>query len=168
MRRERQARKVFKVPGKFGKEMMQLTSPDFPAQQRIPARHTCDDENLSPSLDWRDLPEATAELALTCEDPDAPRGTFVHWVVWGLDPSMTGVPAGAIPAGARQGRNDFGEVGWGGPCPPRGHGTHHYHFTLYALSQRLDLRDRASLGELRAAMRGTILAEATLIGTYER
>lgn len=147
---------------------MKLVSTEFKDQSRIPQRFTCEGEDISPPLEWSEVPEGSAALALTCEDPDAPRGTFVHWVLWGLDPSMGGLPVGEGAAGAGQGRNDFGRQGYGGPCPPPGHGTHHYQFTLYALRSPITLADGATIAELRQAMEGSVLAEAVLVGIYER
>jgi Raf kinase inhibitor-like YbhB/YbcL family protein len=114
------------------------------------------------------VPEGTLSLALTCEDPDAPRGTFTHWVIWNLDPTTGGIPAGEVPTGARQGRNDFGHVGYGGPCPPPGHGPHRYYFILYAVGREIALPEGATIAQLRTALRGVTLAEAELLGTYER
>jgi Raf kinase inhibitor-like YbhB/YbcL family protein len=146
-----------------------LRSPDFSDHGTIPERFTCDGEDAPPTLEWSDVPEGTAELALTCEDPDAPGKTFVHWIVWGLDPGSTGLDANSIPAGLRHGRNDFGNSAYGGPCPPPGHGTHHYHFTLYALGNPPSLSEGASMDEMRGALTTSgVLAEATLVGTYER
>ena len=149
---------------------MELTSPDFSDEATIPQRFTCDGDDISPALEWSGVPDGTAELALTCEDPDAPGKTFVHWVLWGIDPgSVQSLDAGTVPAGSRQGGNDFGATGYGGPCPPPGHGTHHYHFTLYAVREPISLSEGASIDELRAAIGDDgALAEATLIGTYER
>src|SRR2546426_810537 len=118
---------------------MRLTSPAFADGHPIPAHYTCDGANVSPELRWSDVPEGTLSLALTCEDPDAPRGTFTHWVIWNLDPTTGGIRAGEVPAGARQGRNDFGSVRYGGPCPPPGHGPHRYYFTLYAVGRAIAL-----------------------------
>lgn len=149
---------------------MELRSPDFSHQDAIPPRFTCDGENVSPALEWSDLPAGATELALVCEDPDAPGQTFVHWVLWGINPaSATGVGAGDVPAESHHGRNDFGDSAYGGPCPPRGHGTHHYHFTLHAVGESISLPDGASVDELRAAITDAgALAEATITGTYER
>lgn len=149
---------------------MELRSSDFSDQAAIPRRFTCDGDDISPTLEWSDVPGGTAELALTCEDPDAPGKTFVHWVLWGIDPgSVTSLDAGVVPAGSRHGRNDFGITAYGGPCPPPGHGTHHYHFTLYAVREPISLSEGASIEELRAAIGDDgALAEATLMGTYER
>jgi Raf kinase inhibitor-like YbhB/YbcL family protein len=104
---------------------------------------------------------------LTCEDPDAPSGTFVHWVAWGIDPS-SGRLAADDSSAIRQGRNGFGNNGFGGPCPPPGHGPHHYEFTLYALDQPIDLEAGSTIDALRSAIDGHIRATATLMGTYER
>jgi Raf kinase inhibitor-like YbhB/YbcL family protein len=147
---------------------MRLTSAAFADGQRVPTRYTCDGDNVSPELEWFEVPEGTVTLALTCQDPDAPRGTFTHWVVWNLSPAKGGLDAGEVPTGARQGVNDFGNVGYDGPCPPRGHGTHHYHFTLHAVPMELGLPEGSTIEDLRAALDGTALARAELVGTYER
>jgi Raf kinase inhibitor-like YbhB/YbcL family protein len=147
---------------------MKLTSPAFAHGQPIPPRYTCDGDNISPELRWSDVPAGTFTLALTCEDPDAPRGTFTHWVLWNLDPATGGIPAGHVPPGAGQGRNDFGHVGYGGPCPPRGHGAHRYIFTLYAVARVITLPGGAAITQLRDALLGATLADADLVGTYER
>ena len=147
---------------------MKLTSTAFTDQGRIPERFTCEGQDISPPLEWSEVPEGSVMLALTCEDPDAPRGTFVHWVLWGLEPSKGGLASGEVGPDAGQGSNDFGRRGYGGPCPPPGHGTHHYHFTLYALRDSISLPDGATIAELRQAMKGNVLEEAVLVGTYER
>lgn len=147
---------------------MQLTSDAFTDQGRIPDRFTCSGEDVSPPLAWTDVPEGTVDLAITCEDPDAPSGTFVHWVVWNIPPSTAGLGPGEIPPAAQHGRNDFGASTYRGPCPPRGHGTHHYHFTLHALGQALEAPRGARLAEVRRAMAGRVLATATIVGTFDR
>ena len=147
---------------------MKLTSPAFADGQALPARYTCDGEDVSPELQWTDVPDGTSSMALTCEDPDAPGRTFTHWVIWNLDPTMGGIPAGDVPKGARQGRNDFGRVGYGGACPPPGHGTHRYFFTLHAVSTEIGLPEGATIAQLRDALRDVTLADAQLLGTYER
>lgn len=147
---------------------MNLHSPAFADGERIPSRYTCDGVNVAPELRWSELPRGTMSLALTCEDPDAPRGTFTHWVAWNLDPATGGIGEGEVPPGMRQGRNDFGAVGYGGPCPPRGHGIHHYRFTLYALSTPIELSEGATIDELRRAIAGVTLARAELTGVYAR
>jgi Raf kinase inhibitor-like YbhB/YbcL family protein len=147
---------------------MKLVSPAFVDGQPIPPRYTCDGENVSPELHWSDVPDAAGTLALSCQDPDAPRGTFTHWVLWNLDPDKGELLTGEVPAGARQGRNDFGHLGYDGPCPPPGHGTHHYRFLLYAVMAEISLPDGATIADLSSAISGSVLAEAHLVGTYRR
>jgi Raf kinase inhibitor-like YbhB/YbcL family protein len=144
---------------------MDLTSPDFEDGQRIPERHTCDGDNEAPELHWSGVPSGVVELALTCEDPDAPAGVFVHWVAWGIDPGTGHLASGG---GAVQGRNGFGDVGYGGPCPPPGHGPHHYEFAIHGLREAIALEPGAGIEELRRAIDGTVVATATLTGVYER
>jgi Raf kinase inhibitor-like YbhB/YbcL family protein len=146
---------------------MDLTSPSFEEGGRIPREHTCDGDDAPPELLWSGVPSGVVELALTCEDPDAPGGTFVHWVVWGIDPSSGRIGADDGP-GIRHGRNGFGNSGYGGPCPPPGHGPHRYEFTLYALDQSIELEPGSTIEQLRSAIDGHVRATATLMGTYER
>jgi Raf kinase inhibitor-like YbhB/YbcL family protein len=151
---------------------VQLTSTAFAPGQAIPARHTCDGEDLSPPLQWSGIPDRAMSLALICDDPDAPAGTWAHWVLYGLPPATTelaeGVPASdTLPGGARQGINDFRRAGYGGPCPPRG-SPHRYFFRLYALEAPLDLPPRASKQDLLRAMEGHVLGQGELMGTYRR
>jgi Raf kinase inhibitor-like YbhB/YbcL family protein len=134
--------------------------------EAIDSRYTCDGEDISPALAWEGVPEGTAELALVVEDPDAPGGTFTHWLVYGLDPGETGLSEGAEPP-ALQGTNDFGAVGYGGPCPPGGE-THDYVFRLLALDAATNLESGASRDELLAAAEGHVLAEAQLTASYSR
>jgi Raf kinase inhibitor-like YbhB/YbcL family protein len=151
-----------------------LTCDAFGDGERMPARHTCDGDNLSPPLAWETPPEGAKELALICDDPDAPRGTFSHWVIYGMPPALTSLPA-AVPAmehppgvgGAKQGRNDFGAIGYRGPCPPGGK-PHHYHFRLYALDAATDLEPGATRGDLLQAMGRHIIAQAEVVGVYEK
>lgn len=147
---------------------MKLTSPAFDEGTPIPARYTCDGDDVSPELHWSDVPSSAVALAVTCVDPDAPRGPFTHWLMWNLDPAKGGLGAGEVPEGARQGRNDFGTVGYRGPCPPPGHGTHRYHFVLLALSQRLPLPDGAPIADLWRAMSAATLDQAEIVGLYAR
>jgi Raf kinase inhibitor-like YbhB/YbcL family protein len=151
---------------------MKLGSSAFQNGEDIPKRFTCDGENLSPSLAWSGAPAETRSFALLCDDPDAPRGTWRHWVVYDLPPDSAGLPEGAGNGGAKgltQGVNDFGEEGYGGPCPPHGHGTHRYHFRLLALSTAgLGLRAGASCRDVEHAAAGHVLAQATLVGHYRR
>jgi Raf kinase inhibitor-like YbhB/YbcL family protein len=147
---------------------IELRSPSFGDHQPIPARHAKDHDNLSPALAWSGVPEEAVELAVFCEDPDAPSGTFIHWVLAGLQPTATGLAEGEHPAGAVEGRNDFGEKGYGGPMPPVGHGPHRYVFRVYAASAPLGLTGTPSARELRRALDGKELASGTLVGTYQR
>jgi Raf kinase inhibitor-like YbhB/YbcL family protein len=151
---------------------MTITSSAFRSGQPIPVKYTCEGEDVSPPLQWSDLPAGVNRLSLICDDPDAPAGTWVHWVVYDL-PLTRGeltekVPTSqTLPDGAKQGRNDFKRVGYGGPCPPPG-GPHRYYFKLYALDTDLGLRSGATKRDLLRAMEGHILAEAQLMGTYQR
>jgi Raf kinase inhibitor-like YbhB/YbcL family protein len=147
---------------------MQLTSPAFTGGGAIPVRYTCDGDNISPEVHWAELPDDTVSLALICEDPDAPGGIFTHWLIWGLDPAKDGIGGGEVPAGSVQGRNDFGQIGYGGPCPPHGHGPHHYHFLVFALLKGVELGPGARRAEVLSAVKETTLAGADLVGTYER
>jgi Raf kinase inhibitor-like YbhB/YbcL family protein len=145
---------------------LSLTSSAFQHGAEIPARHTCDGEDLSPALVWSGVPDGTRSLALLVEDPDAPSGTFTHWLVWGIDPAAEALGEGeAAPV---EGSNGFGTAGYRGPCPPPGHGPHRYFFRLYALDVEVDLPAGASRAELEGALEGHVLAGAELIGRYER
>jgi hypothetical protein len=143
-----------------------LTSSAFANGEAIPSRYTCEGENLSPPLRWSGTPDGTRSLALVVDDPDAPVGTFTHWLAWGIDPEAGGLAEGQ-PAPA-EGRNDFRVIGYGGPCPPPGHGPHRYFFKLYALDSDLALPAGASRAELERALEGHVLARAELVGIYER
>jgi Raf kinase inhibitor-like YbhB/YbcL family protein len=148
-----------------------LKSSAFDAAQPIPPRYSRDGKNVSPELAWNESPAGTETLALLVDDPDTPKGVFTHWVIFNipgtLDGLPTGVPRGDHPADAgMQGRNDFGETGYGGPQPPTGK-PHHYRFTLYALDTTLPLRPGATKQQVLDAMRGHVLGQAQLIGIYE-
>jgi Raf kinase inhibitor-like YbhB/YbcL family protein len=143
-----------------------IESSAFEHAQALPNRYTCDGEDLSPPLRWTDVPEEARSLALVVDDPDAPSGVFTHWVAWGLDPGSDGLGDGE--AAPSEGRNDFGTVGYRGPCPPPGHGRHRYVFRLYALDGEIELASGAGKGELEQAMEGHVLTTAELVGTYER
>jgi Raf kinase inhibitor-like YbhB/YbcL family protein len=138
----------------------------------IPAKYTCSGADLSPELSWKDLPGGTQALALIMDDPDAPGGTFTHWVLYNLDSREKRLPE-SLPktdravAGAFQGRNDFGRLGYGGPCPPPGK-SHRYFFKLYALDSRLNIEAGATRKELELAMKGHMLGQADLMGTFKR
>jgi len=158
------------LPGEAGGplERLELTSPAFDDGDVLPARFAHDRENLSPPLEWSDVPPGTQELALLCQDPDAPSGLFTHWVLAGVDPTITAIDEGEVPPGSVAGLNDFGEARWGGPEPPRGHGPHRYVFRLCALDGELELGGGARAAEVDAAIRARWLAGAELVGTYER
>ncbi|GAC1371795.1 MAG: YbhB/YbcL family Raf kinase inhibitor-like protein [Actinomycetota bacterium] len=145
-----------------------LTSPSFAHNTPIPAKHTCDGENFSPALAWTDVPEGTVELVLLFEDPDAPGGTLVQWIVFGIDPKSTGFEEGKIPTGALGGKNDYGRTDWSGPCPPIGK-AHRYIFTLLALSGPSGLAQGASpRDDLPYALSGKVLGQTQLTGKYNR
>jgi Raf kinase inhibitor-like YbhB/YbcL family protein len=143
-----------------------LESSAFEQAQAIPSHYTCDGDDLSPPLSWANVPDEAQSLALLVDDPDAPRGVFTHWVAWGLDRGAGGLGEGEAPPG--EGRNDFGTVGYRGPCPPAGHGPHRYVFHLYALERDLHLDSEAGKSELAQAIDGHVLTVAELVGTYER
>jgi Raf kinase inhibitor-like YbhB/YbcL family protein len=144
-----------------------LRSPAFEDGKPIPRRHTCQGDDVAPAIGWTPPPAGTRSLALVVEDPDAPRGTFTHWLAWGIPPDAPGLAEGRLPP--REGRNDFGEAGWRGPCPPRGHGPHRYVFRLVALDTTLDdLAPGAGARDVDEAVDGHVLAAAELTGTFER
>ena len=150
-----------------------LKSPAFANGQAIPAQYTCDGENVSPPLQWSGAPAGTQSFVLLVEDPDAPSGVFRHWAVYNIPPERTALPEGpgqdARAVQLSQGINDFGHARYDGPCPPRGHGTHHYHFRLAALdTPRLALPPKATVAEIWRAAEPHILAEAELVRTYAR
>jgi hypothetical protein len=152
---------------------MNLTSPAFSEGETIPVRHTCDGEDVSPALALGNVPERTQSFALIVDDPDAPRGTWVHWVYYDLPGDTREIPEGAgahMPAeggGPRHGLNDFSRYGWGGPCPPPGP-AHHYELALYALDAPLGLPEGADKAAVVEAMRDHVLGEAKLMGRYAR
>ena len=145
-----------------------LTSPSFPAGAPIPTRHTGEGADISPPLAWTGVPSGTKELALICDDPDAPTPKpWVHWVIYGLPPSIEGLKEGHRGAGL-EGPNDSGGIGYSGPMPPKGHGVHRYFFRLYALDAPLKGSPGWTKVRLLAELEGHVLAEAELIGSYER
>ncbi|MFW5875508.1 MAG: YbhB/YbcL family Raf kinase inhibitor-like protein [Myxococcota bacterium] len=153
---------------------MKLTSPSFGHETEIPTKHTCEGQDVSPALEWSELPDGTESVALIVDDPDAPdprapKMVFVHWVLYNLPPGTGGLPEGvtALPEGTREGVMDFKKTGWGGPCPPIG--RHRYFFKLYALDETLpDLGPEATKDDVLKAMEGHILEEIHLVGTYEK
>jgi hypothetical protein len=148
-----------------------LTSHAFIEGAMIPRRFTCDGENISPPLVWTGVPSGARSLVLICDDPDAPAGTWDHWVVYNIPPAVTGLQE-AVPGktvldnGAVHGSNSWGRIGYGGPCPPGG--THRYFFKLFALDTLLDLKSGATTSQLLEAMQGHILAQGQLMGRYQR
>lgn len=151
---------------------LRLTSDAFSEGDAIPERYTCDGEDVSPSLAVDGVPEEAESMALIVDDPDAPNRTWVHWVLYGLPADTTAVPESVPPdpevlGGARQGENDFGDLGWGGPCPPAGE-DHRYVFHLYALEGTPELEAGASKQELLSAIEPVVAEEARLTGRYRR
>jgi Raf kinase inhibitor-like YbhB/YbcL family protein len=152
---------------------MRLSSTAFTEGSAIPRRHTCDGEDLSPPLEWSDPPLGTRSFALLCDDPDAPGGTWHHWAAYDIPADLTQLSQGAAHHAQRhsfkQATNDFQRLGYGGPCPPRRHGPHHYHFRLLALSvDHLAVGKSASCRDVGREARKHVLAEAALVGVYER
>lgn len=153
-------------------EGIKLTSPAFEDGKSIPIIYTCDGKDISPELVWNDPPEGTATFALICDDPDAPSGTWVHWVIYDIPDTARNLQASfpddpVLPDSIIQGRNSFGRIGYGGPCPPHST-THRYYFKIYALDVKLNLSGSLSKSELEKAMDGHILAEGQLMGKYGR
>ncbi len=147
---------------------LELRSPAFTGGAAIPAVYTCSGADISPPLSWSEPPAGTQSLVLTLTDPDAPAGTWVHWLLYNLPPQQRGLPENLTrpPAGSGTGRNSWGRTAYGGPCPPSG--THRYVFRLFALDRRLDFARPPDAGRLRRAMRGHILEQAELLGRYHR
>ncbi|MEW6354830.1 MAG: YbhB/YbcL family Raf kinase inhibitor-like protein [Planctomycetota bacterium] len=150
---------------------IKITSTAFEEGGMIPKKYTCDGSDVSPPLAWTGAPEGTKSIALISDDPDAPVGTWVHWVIFNIPPKTTGLPENVPPgpelsSGARQGETDFGRIEYGGPCPPSG--THRYYFRIYALDAMLDLESGATKAQLLAAMKGHVLAQGELMGKYRR
>jgi len=150
---------------------MEIKSPAFARGAPIPSTYTCDDKDISPPLAFEGIPQGTRSLALVADDPDAPGGTWVHWVAWNIPPAASSLPENVakkdrLPDGTRQGINDFQRAGYGGPCPPSG--THRYFFLLYALDATLDLPATTTRADLDRAMKGHILAQVETLGTFKR
>lgn len=147
-----------------------LASSAFDDGSGIPTRYTCEGEDISPELRWQDAPANTRSFALIMDDPDAPGGTFTHWALFDIPADRTSLPEGVSPVDVgTAGRNSFGKAGYGGPCPPPGHGPHRYFFTLYALdTDSLNLSGGASRSQVEQALQGHIIGQAQLMGRYER
>ena len=151
---------------------MKLTSSAFRNEERIPEKHTGDGADVSPPLSWTDPPEETAAFVLICDDPDAPAGTWVHWVLYDVPPDIRALPEGASPRdaelrGAKQGRNSFRKLDYGGPAPPPGK-PHRYFFKLYAVDRPTGLKEGATKESVMQAVDGHVLAAGELMGTYSR
>jgi Raf kinase inhibitor-like YbhB/YbcL family protein len=149
-----------------------ITSSSFSNSGDIPKKFTCDGADVSPELSWTDPPQATQSFVLIADDPDAPSGTWTHWVLFGLPSTTNSLPESVskideLPGGERQGRNDFHKIGYSGPCPPPGK-PHRYFYRLYALDRNLDLKPGASREEVERAMEGRILGQAEWMGKYQR
>ena len=145
---------------------MKITSRAFKHNDSIPAKYTCDGENINPPLQISEVPLATKSLALIIDDPDAPKGTWVHWTIWNIDPKTAEILENSVPAGAMQGLTSWENNGYGGPCPPSG--THRYFFKLYALDMKLELKADTKVQDLEEAMEWHQLASAEFIGLYNR
>lgn len=145
---------------------MTITSPAFEDNGDIPARYTCDGKDINPPLKFGNIPAGARSLALIVDDPDAPGGIWVHWVVWNIDPGTVEIGENTVPKGSVQGVNDFEKRDYGGPCPPSG--THRYFFKLYALDTLLNFSSDAGKAGLEKAMEGHILAKAQIVGLYKR
>ena len=162
----------FLAQEKGGTMSLQITSAAFSAGETIPKKFTCDGPDVSPKLTWNEPPAKTQSFTLIMDDPDAPVGTWVHWVLFDLPADTKELSEGVakqdqLSNGARQGRNDFGKIGYGGPCPPQGK-PHRYFFKLYALDSKLNLKAGATKADVERAMKGHILAQAELMGRYGR
>jgi len=153
---------------------MIVTSSAFSDGQRMPDKYTCSGDNVSPDISWSNVPDKTQSFALICDDPDAPAGTWVHWVIFNIPADTQHFPEAVssdqqkLADGSCQGINSFGNNGFGGACPPPGHGKHHYFFKVYALDSRLDLGEQVTKQDLETAMIGHVLATGELMGTYSR
>jgi len=147
-------------------EALKISSPAFGQNGHMPVKYTCDGDDVNPPLIIDNVPQDAKSLALIMDDPDAPAGTWVHWVVWNIDPKSKEIKENTVPKGAQQGINDFRMHDYGGPCPPSG--THRYFFKLYALDTYLTLGANTKKADLEKAMKGYVIAESQLVGMYKR
>jgi Raf kinase inhibitor-like YbhB/YbcL family protein len=148
-------------------DSLKVTSPSFKEGEMIPGKFTCDGENISPEIQWEDFPDGTKSFALICDDPDAPSGDFVHWVVYNVPSKIDGFGENAeISEIADLGITDYGRKGYGGPCPPSG--THHYHFKVYALDKMIETEKDLDKYDLLDKMEGHVLAKGEIVGLYKR
>jgi Raf kinase inhibitor-like YbhB/YbcL family protein len=151
---------------------LKISSSSFANEETIPNKYTCEGEDISPQIGWEELPEGVKSLALICDDPDAPGGDFVHWVIFNISPEIDSLPEDLLPAdtldfGAIQGMTDFRRVGYGGPCPPRGV-VHHYHFKLYGLDKMLEAEKNITKSALLKKMEGHVVARGEIVGLFKR
>jgi len=151
---------------KRNKEKKMKLTTVFKHNEKIPSIYTCDGEDLAPELTVSEVPNEAKELVLIVDDPDAPMGTWVHWLVYNMPANTTKIEAKNLPQGSKQGITDFGRTGWGGPCPPSG--THRYFFKLYALDTTLDLQAGATKSQLEQAIKGHVIEKDELVGLYKR
>jgi len=158
--------KALKVGLKVPREDDMKLTTVFKHNEKIPSVYTCDGEDLAPELTISDVPAETKELVLIVDDPDAPMGTWVHWLVYNMPATTTKIDAKNLPTGAKEGMTDFGKRGWGGPCPPSG--THRYFFKLYALDKTLDLQTGLTKAQLERAIKNHVIEKDELIGLYKR
>ncbi|MFJ5302375.1 YbhB/YbcL family Raf kinase inhibitor-like protein [Streptomyces sp. NPDC088350] len=156
------------VPTPSASQRITVTSTAFTENGTVPRRYTCDGEDVSPPLTFAGVPANAGDLVVLLDDPDAPHGTFTHWLMWGVPPQDTRLKAGESPRGAIQGRNGFKKAGYGGPCPPKGAAPHRYVLSVYATDRRLTLAGDASPDDVRRALTGHTLASGTLTGRYGR
>jgi Raf kinase inhibitor-like YbhB/YbcL family protein len=144
---------------------MQVTSPAFKTGDYIPLKYSCEGQNINPPIIIEDAPQQTVSIALIVDDPDATKGTFNHWCIWNIEP---GKMIGEDSAPGVEGNNGAGKLGYTGPCPPAGTGTHHYHFKVFALNVKLSLAEGSGKAQLEAAMKGHVLTESELVGLYAK
>jgi hypothetical protein len=145
---------------------MKLESPVFKNSESIPSKYTCDGDNVNPPLKISAMPDEAKSLVLIVDDPDAPRGTWVHWLVWNIQPDTKEVNENTVPKGAVEGMTSFGKAGYGGPCPPSG--IHRYFFKIYAIDKILDISAKSKMADLEQAINGHVLSSAELMGRYEK
>lgn len=154
------------IPEEVMTNNMNISSSSFDQNGLIPAKYTCDGKNISPQLSFSNIPENTISLALIVDDPDAPGGDWVHWLLWNIDPKTSEVKEGGVPEGAVQGLTDFGNNNYGGPCPPSG--VHRYQFKLYALDTNLNLSENSKKSDLEKAIDGHIIDQTVSVGLYQK
>jgi Raf kinase inhibitor-like YbhB/YbcL family protein len=158
---------IFILSNVYGKEVqMKISSTAFEQNGQIPKKYTCDGSDVNPPLKFEGVPAEAKSLVLIVDDPDAPVGTWVHWILWNIDPKTSEIKENSVPKSAKQGMNDFRKHDYGGPCPPSG--THRYFFKLYALDITLNLGPNVTKGDIESSIKGHILEKAELIGIYKR